>query len=250
MGATRFWPVVLFVGLAPVLPSGLAAAKSGHGGGGGGHGGGGGSSTLPVVLTFRDCVGGGPSADFARLHPGVVPEQLCPVTDDRFMSDGYPYEDGLDSVDAFIALSGSYGALGLRLAKSARGFFLDFTDCAGAPGTCNPPFDAQLVWSGQEGIDVDANVVEQNGLLGMAVGETIATPLRITYGDFGFVNFNPALRGKDPCKNKSNYVSATRTSDTSWEITADANAVGCMTLPGGAFGGTYKMPFQFTVTQK
>lgn len=251
MRTRRFWLAMAFSGLTALLPCSAFAGKGGNGGGGGGHGGGGGSSTLPVVLTFRDCSGGLPSADFAWLHPDSTPDALCPVSDDRVKSDdGYPYEDGLEGVQAFIALSGSYGALGLRLDQSGRGLFLDFTDCAGAPGTCNPPFDSGIASGGHEGIDVDANVVMQNGLLGMALGETIATPLRITYGDFGFVNFNPNVKGKDPCKNKSNFASATRTSDTSWEIVADANTVACMTLPGGAFGGTYRMPFQFTVTAK
>lgn len=245
MSRSKCLGVTVFAALFMAVAPGAHAAKGGNGGG---KGSGGGNSTQPVAVTFRDCTGGVPSGAFVNLHPNDT--AICQSSsDDRLKSDeALAYTDGLDGVGAFIALTGSYGALGVRLAQSPRGLFIDFSDCAGALGSCNPPFTSQI--DSSTAIDVDADKVVQNGLLGMTVGQSISTPLRVTYGDFGFINFNPNVKGKDPCKNKSNYVVATRTSDTTWEVIADANTIGCMTLPGGDFGGTYRMPFQFTIVQQ
>jgi xanthosine utilization system XapX-like protein len=105
-------------------------------------------------------------------------------------------------------------------------------------------------------LDVDANVVKQNGLLGMAVGEKISAPMTILFsdtqdlsGNVWFVDFDPTVKGKNPCKNKSNFVTAERSSDTSWEITFGASSIACLKLNDQLLG-TYLMPFQFTVVQK
>ncbi len=91
----------------------------------------------------------------------------------------------------------------------------------------------------------------------MAVGESItAVPARITYSLIadtgpGFVEFDPNKKGTNPCKNKSNFVTVIRTGEATWEIVADPNTIACVLLPGGSgFGGTYRMPFQFTVQKK
>ncbi|MGH9804603.1 MAG: hypothetical protein ACRD4D_05480 [Candidatus Acidiferrales bacterium] len=248
MRKTQLWFVVLIATLA--LAPGAFAGKGGTKGGGTGS-----ASVIPVTITFRDCTSGFPSAAFANLHPGPALQDLCPVSDDRVKSDnGFPYEDSLESVEAFISSTGGAGDLGLILSRSTRGVFLDFTDCASGPGACNPPFTSQLVSLAR--IDVDARIVRQNGLLGMVVGEKIGAPMKILYqlsADEapGFVNFNPAVNGNNPCKNKSNFVTAERTSDTTWEIIFDANSIACATLPGGReLAGTFLMPLQFTVQIK
>lgn len=244
------------IGLMAILscfalaPSNLVAKKN-HGGGGGG---GGGSSTIPVNVIFRDCTAGQPSAAFWTLHPGTISTDWCTSTsDDRLKSDtGSAYEDGIDGVQAFIALTGSTGALGVRLANSPRALSLDFTDCASAP--CNPPFQSQEMT--YTSLDVDANTVKQNGLLGMAVGEKISAPMTVLFsdtqdlsGNVWFIDFNPGVKGKNPCKNKSNYVTVERTSDTSWEVVFGAASIGCLEINNSPLG-TYLMPFQFTVVEK
>lgn len=230
-----------------VLLTGSFTANAGQKRGGGG-------STTPVIITFRDCNTGFPSAAFANLHPEVALLDLCPVLDDRVKSDtGFAYEDGLESVEAFISLSGGAGDLGLILPRSPRGLFLDFSDCASGPGSCNPPLPNGI--ESWVRIDLDAGQVKRDGLLGMAVLETISAPMRILLSDTAdlsgnvwFINFNPNVRGKDPCKDKSSYVNVTRTSDTRWEVTFDPNQVACGS--GASFLGTYHMPLQFTVQAK
>jgi len=214
-----------------------------------------GGATTPAVITFRDCTAGFPSAAFAGLHPGTPLLDLCaPVLEDRIKSDtGIPYEDGVQGVEAFIGSTGNDGNVWLKLKNSPRGLFLDFTDCA-SPGQCNPPFTTPRAVD-LANIKVDANDVKQNGLFGMALEETINPPMRVYYWlaadqEPGFVDFNPNQTGKSPCKNKGSLVTVTRTGAATWEIIGDPNIIGCVTLPGGGFGGTYRMPFQFTVQVK
>lgn len=211
-----------------------------------------GGSTTPAIITFRDCNAGFPSAAFANLHPETALLDLCPVLDDRIKSDtGMPYEDGMDGgVEAFIGSQANLGNVWLKLAKSTRGLFLDFTGCASPPEECKPPFTSQVV--SLASIKVDANDVKKDGLFGMVVGESISAPMRVYYQlsadqPPGFVDFNPNQTGKEPCKNKGNFVTVRRTGNTTWEVIGDPNIIGCVTLPGGGFGGTYGMPFQFTV---
>lgn len=241
MQAKRLWMVSVVVCLAFAFPAWAGQAKGGD--------------TTPAIITFRDCQGGFPSAAFSGLHPGTALQDLCPVADDRIQSDvGFSYEDGLEGVQAFLGSAANFGNVWLRLKNSPRGLFLDFTDCASPPGECKPPFVSQVV--SLANIKVDANDVKQDGLFGMALEETINPPMRFYYWlsadqPPGFVDFNPNQTGKSLCKNKGNFVSVTRTGDATWEVIADANTTGCVTLPGGAeFGGTYRMPFQFTVQKK
>jgi len=91
------------------------------------------------------------------------------------------------------------------------------------------------------------------GLFGMAPGETIEAPMDLYY-DFdnpagpGQIYFDRELKGKNPCRNKSLYVTVTRPgAGELWTVSADASALACVTLPGGALSGQYAMPFSFTV---
>jgi hypothetical protein len=192
-------------------------------------------SRIPVVITFRDCN-----------------DLVCSAMD-RMRSDwGQSYVDGEHAVEAFLGTQASSGNVGLRLNQSSRSLLLDFAECASA-GSCNPP-PSQLY--SLLFVRVDATAVRKNGILGMAVNETMSAPARIYYQltpeqGPGFIDFNPNLSGKSPCKNASDFVSVTRTGEGSWVIRADATRVACVTLPdNGGWGGNYHFPFQFTVQKK
>ena len=207
-----------------------ASAKPGGGKGGGGKDdGGGGGGVTPASITFRDAV------------------------DDRVGSDVItPYINGVDGVEAFLGSKANVGNVWLRLAQSSRGLYLDFADCYN--NNCiSPlaPLDNGVV--SLSAIKLDADDVLSGGIVSMALGETISAPLRIYYqfegGEApGFIEFNPGVRGGSPCKNKSNFVTVIRTSDTSWDISAEPGNRACATMPGGNdLSGVYLMPFSFTV---
>jgi hypothetical protein len=203
-------------------------------------------SKTPVVITFRDCQDGFPSGAFSNLHP----ETVCPALADRIRSDwGQSYIDGENGVEAFLGSQANSGNVLLNLKNSSRGLMLDFGDCV-TPENCNSP--ASQVYS-LANIRVDATAVKKNGLLGMTLNETISAPMRVYYWVSadqgpGFIDFNPNLTGKSPCKGASDFVSVTRTGEGSWEIEADATRIGCVTLPDNAgWAGNYHFPFQFTV---
>lgn len=236
MQAKRLWMVSVVVCLSFAFPAWAGPAKGGD--------------TTPAIITFRDCQGGFPSAAFIGLHPGTP----CPVLDDRIKSDtGLDYQDGVENVEAFIGSAANFGNVWLKLKNSTRGLFLDFTDCASPLAECKPPFASQVVLAN---IKVHANDVKQDGLFGMVIGESISAPMRVYYWlsadqPPGFVDFNPNQAGKSLCKNKGSFVTVTRTGNATWEVLADPSTIACVTLPGGAeFGGTYRMPFQFTVQKK
>jgi hypothetical protein len=224
MRQTTRW--ILATVVAVVLAS-ASPALAGKGKGSGGPGDGSSGGITPVTVTFRDALG-----------------------DDRIGSDNQtPFVDGADGVEAFLGSKANYGNLWLRLARSPRGLWLDFAECVG--GGCNPPFAAAIV--GNSAIKVDVDNVQADGLWGMSVGTTIYAPARVYYDlddgrGPGFVDFNPSLGGKTPCKNKSNYVTVTRTGDRSWRVSADRTGTACATLPGGSeLAGIYLMPFELTV---
>jgi hypothetical protein len=203
-------------------------------------------SKTPLIITFRDCQGGFPSAAFLALQPS----ETCPSTADRIGSDwSTSYVDGEHEVEAFLGTQANSGNVLLNVARSTRGMLLDFTDCASS-GKCIPPPSQIYTLSS---IRIDATAVRKNGLLGMALNETMSVPARVTYQTTagvspGFIEFNPDLKGKTPCKGASDYVSATRTGEQSWEIAADPSRIGCVTLPDGAgWAGNYRFPFRFTV---
>lgn len=219
--------VLLIAGLAGAAHAGKGGTKGKPDGGGGDPGDG--NEVTPVTVLFRDSV------------------------TDRVGSDGAiyinDYDEASDSgVRAFIGTKANLGNVWLMLAKSARGLLLDFSDCISA---CNPPFLVDVI--SNSAIKVEADRVQSDGLWGMSVGTTIFAPMRIFYDlddgqGPGFVEFNPNLKGKSPCKNKSNYVEVTRTSDTTWDIGADDTITSCVTLPGGGeLAGVFVMPFSFTV---
>jgi hypothetical protein len=219
---------ILATALAVVLTSvSPAVAGNGKGKGSGDPGDGSSGGITPVTLTFRDALG-----------------------DDRIASDTQaPYADGVDGVEAFLGSKANYGNLWLRLANSPRGLWLDFAECVG--GGCSPPFAAAIV--GNSALKIDADDVQADGLWGMAVGTTIYAPARVYYDlddgrGPGFVEFNPKLGGRTPCKNKSNYLAVTRTGDRSWRVSADRTGTACVTLPGGTeLAGVYLMPFELAV---
>jgi hypothetical protein len=206
-------------------------------------------SKTPVVITFRDCQDGFASAAFTNLHP----EAVCPVLTDRTRSDwGQSYVDGENGVEAFLGTQANSGNVLLNLKNSPRGLLLDFAECV-TPENCTPP--ASQVYS-LTSFRVDATAVRKNGLLGMALHETISAPARVYYQFSaeqgpGFIDFNPNLTGKSPCKGASDYLSVTRTGQGSWEIVVDPTRIGCVTLPDNAgWAGNYHFPLQFTVQVK
>lgn len=194
-------------------------------------------SRIPVEITFRDC--------------DALMTDRCPA-DDRLRSDwGQSYIDGEHGVEAFIGTQGSSGNIGLRLHDSPRALLVDFAECASA-GRCNPP-PSQLY--SRVFLRVDATAVRENGILGMTVNETMTVPARIYYWfgadqEPGFIDFNPNLKGKSPCKGASDYVSVTRVSETGWAIVADPGRIGCVTLPNGSWSGNYHFPFHCSVRVK
>ena len=222
---------ILITALMLALAS-TASAKpgGGKGGGGGGKGGGGGGGITPVSITFRDAI------------------------DDRIGSDiVQSYADGTDGVVAFLGSKANTGNVWLKLAKSPRGLYLDFTECYDSNCTSPlAPLDNGVV--DLTAIKLDANDVLTGGVLSMAVGgDPISAPMRIYYdlGDgqgLGFIEFNPSVNGGNPCKNKSNFVTVARTATTSWEVSSSPSNRACVTLPGGNdLSGIYLMPFSFTV---
>jgi hypothetical protein len=246
----RFWLLMIGLGLLAAVPA-AGQGKSGKGGGGGGGETEDNSGHAPVTFTLRDCRDGSAGAAFAGLHPEEPLHELCAATpDDRIRSDsGLPYVGGVDGVDAYVGTKGTAGNFWLKVAPSPRTLYLDFTDCKSPAAECKPPFDAAEV--DRAALYVQISAVRKNGAFGMAVGETLLAPMRIyvepVAGQMNFVDFNPNLSGKDPCKNRSNYIEVTRTSATTWEVYGDA--IGCMSDHNG-FGGTYRMPFRLTVERQ
>ena len=208
-----------------------ASAKppAGKGGGGSGKGDDGGG-IVPISITFRD------DPFYDRVGSDIIT----------------PYVYGLSGVEAFIGSKASYGNVWLKLAKSARGLYLDFTECY--DGNCTSPLAP--VENGVidlTAIKLNANDVQKDGVLSMVVGDTISAPMRIYY-EFddgqgpGFIEFNPSVKGGSPCKNKSNFVTVVRNTTTNWSITAEPGNRACVTLPGGRdLAGIFLMPFSFTV---
>jgi hypothetical protein len=204
--------------------SGAAYAGGGHSKGPGPGGGGSEGGLVPVTITFAGATG------------------------DRIHSDnGTPYTDGVDGVEAFLGSKANYGNVFLRLAKSSRGLWLDFSDCV---SSCNPPFTSEV--NDLSSIKVNADDVQKDGLYGMSVGTTIQAPMRVYYqldpADApGFVDFQPNLTGSSPCRNQSLYVDVTRTGDQTWDVAGASIPMACVTLPDGSLGGVFLMPFEFTV---
>ncbi|HVT43950.1 MAG TPA: hypothetical protein VMT00_06120 [Thermoanaerobaculia bacterium] len=206
-------------------------------------------SKTPLVVTFRDCQDGFPSAAFLALHPGAP----CPAAADRIGSDWkQPYVDGELGVEAFLGTQANSGNVLLNVKRSTRGLLLDFTECV-STGRCTPP--PSQIYS-LSSIRVDATAVRKNGLLGMAVHETLSVPARVQYQETaeqgpGFIDFDPNLGGKSPCKGASDAVSVTRTGVDTWEVIADPSRIGCVTLPDNAgWAGNYHFPFRFMVRIK
>jgi len=218
---------------AALLAHGAVAAKRPGGGGGGGGGTSGG--TTPARITFAD--------DLGSLGSGISGDGLGAYVDDT--------SGGGDGVAAYLGGSGG-GDIFLRLSKApGRGLWFDFGGCYPDPTSCSAPFESgiDLVSS----IAVAPSVAVSGGLLGMAPGQTIEAPMDLYY-DFdnpagpGQIYFDRELKGKNPCRNKSLYVSITRPgAEELWTVRADASALACVTLPGGALSGQYALPFSFTV---
>jgi hypothetical protein len=225
-----FKHILLTVILITLVSS--AAAKPG-GGKGGGKPADGDDGTIPVSVTFLDA-----------------------QTDLIGSDDGTPYLDGTDGVQAFLGSQANTGNIMLWLSKSPRGLYMDFSDCYGTGTDCVSPLDPILngVIS-NSAIKVNANDVLTEGVFAMRFGEAhaISAPMRVYY-DFddgrgpGFIEFNPAVKGGSPCKNKSNFVTVVRISETSWEVSSAPGNRACATQPGGRqLAGIFKMPFKFTV---
>lgn len=208
-------------------------------------------SKTPIVVTFRDCQSAFASAAYLAILAGSG----CSAPDDRFRSDWQQsYIDGEHGVEAFLGSQANSGNLLLNVKRSVRAIVLDFADCA-ATGSCTPPPSQEYSLSS---IRVDATAVRKDGVLGMAINETMSAPMRVQYQfspdqDPGFIDFNPNLTGKNVCKGASDYVSVTRTGERTWEVFADESRIGCVTLPGtggSGWAGNYRFPFRFHVRVK
>jgi len=229
------WPVgvaSLMVCLAVGLVGPAQAGKGGKGGGDDKGGGKGGGHFVAARITFADEMG---------------------LDGNRISADGFgPYVHGVDGVDAFIGSGGAEGDMFLWLAQApSRGLWLDFGACYPNPTACTPPFPAGV--DSVSSIAVAPREVRAGGLYGILEGETIEAPMDLNY-DFngasgpGFIYFDSNLKGKNPCKNKSLYVSITRPGpEEVWVVSADLSVLACATLPGGDFSGQYQMPFEFTI---
>jgi len=219
--------------VAGLLAHGAVAAKRPGGGGGGGGGTGGG--TTPARITFSD--------DLGSLGSGISGDGLGAYVDDT--------SGGGDGVAAYLGGSGA-GDIFLRLAKApSRGLWFDFGGCYPDAASCSPPFETgiDLVSS----IAVAPSVAVSGGLLGMAPGQTVEAPMDLYY-DFdnpagpGQIYFDRELKGRNPCRNRSLYVTITRPGTAElWTVRADSSALACVTLPGGSLSGQYALPFSFTV---
>jgi len=215
----------------------VLAKKGGNGGGtkggGGNGGGGGGGSTTPIQITFADEQG--------ALGFRLSGDGLGAYVDDP---------DG-SGVEAYLGGSGG-GDIFLRLANAtSRGLWLDFEDCYPDGTSCTPPYAFGIDFVSS--IAVAPSVAVAGGLFGMTPGQTVEVPMDLYY-DFdnpagpGQIYFDSQLKGRNPCKNKSLYVTVTRPGTAElWTVSADTSVLACVTLPGGALSGQYAMPFQFTV---
>ena len=239
---TQISKYILITALMLALASTASAKPGGGKGGGGGGKDGGGNDIVPISITFRD----------DPFYDRVGSDIITPYVDGE-----YPLDDGTGGIHAFLGSKANSGNVWLKLAKSPRGLYLDFTECFDSPdySKCTSPF-APLKNGvvSLSAIKLNANDVLTGGVLTMAVGETaLSMPMRIYY-EFddgqgpGFIEFNPSIKGGKPCKNKSNFVLVKRTSATSWDIWSTNEGRACVTLPGGSeLSGIYLMPFSFTV---
>lgn len=206
------------------------------------------SGHAPTTITMRDCKFGYASASFLSLS---LTDSGCPVQNDRVQSDtGLSYVGQQEGVEAYIGTQGTAGNIWLKTINSSRSLFLDLTECASAAAECNAPFASQYIRRAQ--IYVTVSAVRRNGVFGMRIGERLAAPARIYYRREedsvpGFIEFNPNISGKSPCKNRGNLVNITRTGQNTWEVLANPDTTACVTLPNGQYAGTYRMPFRFHV---
>jgi hypothetical protein len=181
---------------------------------------------------------------------------------DGIQSDGGPYHDESPELsyplDAHIDgdTGGSYGNLFLRTAGTDPGdprtLFLDIASgCVTGCKEGEQPFQAREFHV--LGLNVAATESIAGGLCGMANGQIITAPMRITYADSttygmdnpGFIDFFPVSKGKSPCRNsQASDVTVQRHGDSEWTVSGGA---ACVTWPGGRqFGGVVVMPFELT----
>ncbi len=233
--STRRTPI-LALALLLVLGGPAWAKKGGTGGGGGGgKGNGNGDDITPARITFADELG---------------------IDGGRISGDGRgEYVHGVDEVEVYLGSGGAQGDIFFRLGNApARGLYLDFTDCFTDPLDCNPPYAAMVDWGTSIAVAPGDVVASGDGLFGIPAGESIVAPVEIFYSYTGVegpgkIFFDPGLKGKNSCKNKSLYVTVTRPGpEELWIVSADSTTPACATLPAsGGYSGQYDMSFAFTI---
>lgn len=223
---------VLVLGLLLAL-EGAAWARKGGTGGGGGHGNGNGGDITPAKITFADEFG---------------------TSGYRISGDGLgEYVHGADGLEVYLGSGGAQGDIFFRLRNSSRGIWLDFGACHPEESSCAPPYGAMVDLDSSISVAPGDVISSGDGLFGMREGDTIEAPMEVFYSytgeqSPGFIHFDSALRGNNPCKNKSLFVTIHRPGpEDIWTVSADASALACARLPGGGFSGQYEMPFEFTI---
>lgn len=159
---------------------------------------------------------------------------------DRIASDALGlYVDATQNVKAIIDCNGDFD---LDTSDSAhqpvyRHVWVDLTQCVST--SCNAPFTAAYQ-------DVYLST-GSGGLMQLAIGATKSMNVQVNLPG-GFLRFNPKLYAE------TSWVTATRTSSTSWTIEAPPNAVAKFVQIGknGATIdlGDFTVPFQITVNLK
>lgn len=214
---------------------GATWAKQGGngGGGGGGRGNGNGGGITPAKITFADELG---------------------LEGSRISGDNFgEYVHGEDRLEVYLGSGGAQGDIFFRLGNSSRGIWLDFGACHPDETSCTPPYEAMVDLYTSISVAPGDVINSGDGLFGMREGDTIEAPMEVFYSytgeqSPGFIHFDSALRGNNPCKNKSFLVSIHRPGlEEVWTVSAEEGALACARLPGGGFSGQYEMPFVFTI---
>ena len=218
-----------------------------------------------AIVIAAGLVAGGPVTDLvaAPPRPRTIPVIITfsDQPSDKIRSDsGQPYQDGVNSVNAYIDASNN-GALIFGAGRARTLQFL-FDNCLLAPQDCNAPWPSLNEQSGFLVNVLRGGVVPNGGLMAMAVNEELAAWAKINIpldSDPAFWNVCfDSRKVVGPCGIASGGTSTdarirrdTAGQWTMWATSAErADLIRDSDTPKNrtfTVMGTYSMPFSFTV---